>query len=110
MIKPLTMLLLLTFSAIHAQAETIEMKVNGLVCAFCAQGIEKTLRSHSETAGVLVDLDAGLVALTLKDDTKMSDATLRKDLTDSGYTVTEITRTNRSLVDIEKQLAELADE
>ena len=27
-----------------ASAKTIEMDVNGLVCAFCAQGIEKTLK------------------------------------------------------------------
>ena len=107
--KTITLLMLLACAA-AAFAETIEVKVNGLVCAFCAQGIEKTLRSHSETDGVLVDLDAGLVALTLKADAKLSDAALRSALTESGYTVTEITRTNRSLVDIEKQLAELADE
>jgi hypothetical protein len=36
---------LLAASAV--QAETIEMKVNGLVCGFCARGIEKTLRKES---------------------------------------------------------------
>ncbi len=110
MIKKITTLLMLLTCATAAFAETIEVKVNGLVCAFCAQGIEKTLRAKPETDAVLVSLEAGLVALTLKADANLSDATLRTALTESGYTVTEITRTNRSLLDIEKQLAELADE
>ena len=32
-----------------AQAKTIKMEVHGLVCAFCAQGIEKKLRSMAPT-------------------------------------------------------------
>lgn len=110
MIKKITTLLMLLTCAAAAFAETIEVKVNGLVCAFCAQGIEKTLRARPETDAVLVSLEAGLVALTLKAEAKLSDAALRSALTESGYTVTEIARTNRSLVEIEKQLAELADE
>lgn len=35
-----------------AHAATIEMKVNGLVCSFCAQGIEKTLRKKIGRAHV----------------------------------------------------------
>ncbi len=32
-----------------ANATTIEMKVYGMVCGFCAQGIEKTLRKNPAT-------------------------------------------------------------
>ena len=41
--------LLLLLSTI-GQAETIEVTVNGLVCGFCAQGIEKRLRQFPATA------------------------------------------------------------
>lgn len=56
LMKPMrTMLLglLLGVSAM-ANARTVEMDVNGLVCAFCAQGIEKTLRGFPATADVYV--------------------------------------------------------
>ena len=39
--------------AATSTAATIEMTVNGLVCAFCAQGIEKKLKKFPATAEVL---------------------------------------------------------
>jgi cation transport ATPase len=86
-----------------AQAETVEIQVNGLVCAFCAQGIEKTLRAKPATEDVYVSLETGLVALTLKAKAKISDTELRTALTESGYTVTAISRTERTLKEIEAQ-------
>jgi len=105
MIIRLTLSLLLAFVAQAVSATTIEMKVNGLVCAFCAQGIEKTLRGHAETENVVVSLEQGLVALTLKPNTVLSDKTLSTALTEAGYTVTSITRTARSIEQIKKELS-----
>ena len=59
-------------------AQTIEMDVNGLVCAFCAQGIEKTLKTFPATAAVYVSLEDRIVAVKLKDGTDIDDETLRK--------------------------------
>ncbi|HVJ62320.1 MAG TPA: heavy-metal-associated domain-containing protein [Tahibacter sp.] len=83
--------------SIAASAKTIEMEVNGLVCAFCAQGIEKTLKSFPATEAVLVSLEHRLVAVALKDGTDIDDATLRQALTEAGYTVVDIRRTDASL-------------
>jgi copper chaperone CopZ len=93
---------LLLVAASLAQARTIEMNVNGLVCAFCAQGIEKTFKARPETEGVLVSLEHRLVAVKLKDGTDIGDETLRKTLADAGYTVVGIQRTERSLDEIRK--------
>ena len=68
-----------------ANATTIEMKVNGLVCGFCAQGIEKTLRRNPATADVVVSLENKLVAVATKDGQDIPDADLKKALTASGY-------------------------
>ena len=54
---------LVVFAAASAGAATIEMSVNGLVCAFCAQGIEKKLRKLPATADVVVSLERRLVAV-----------------------------------------------
>lgn len=87
-----------------ANAGTIEMKVYGLVCGFCAQGIEKTLRRNPATADVVVSLEHKLVAIATKDGQDITDAELTKALTDSGYDVKAITRTQRSLDDIRAEL------
>ncbi|HEY5802461.1 MAG TPA: heavy-metal-associated domain-containing protein [Lysobacter sp.] len=80
-----------------ASAATIEMDVNGLVCAFCAQGIEKSLKAFPATDGVFVSLEHRIVAVHLKDGTDIDDAALRKAITDSGYTVVAIRRTDEPL-------------
>jgi copper chaperone CopZ len=72
------------------------MNVKGLVCAFCAQGIEKKLRKLPATADVVVSLEERLVAVALKDGQDIPDADLRKALTDAGYTVITIQRTDTS--------------
>jgi copper chaperone CopZ len=94
--KSLVVALLLSLAPI-ASAGTIEMEVNGLVCGFCAQGIEKTLKGLPATEAVLVSLEHRLVAVKLKEGADIEDATLRKALKDSGYTVVGIRRTQRSL-------------
>lgn len=88
------------FDASEAYATTIEMGVKGLVCAFCAQGIEKKLRKLPATADVVVSLEQRLVAVALKEGQDITDAELRKALTDAGYTVTTIQRTETPLATI----------
>jgi len=88
-----------------AHAETIEMKVNGLVCGFCAQGIEKTLRRDPATADVIVSLEHRLVAVSLKEGQDIPDDVLRKQLTASGYDVKEIARTSTPIAEIRARIA-----
>lgn len=92
-------LLLAAFSA-SAEATTIEMNVNGLVCAFCAQGIEKQLRKFPATADVVVSLEHKLVAIALKDGQDIPDADLRRALTNAGYTVKTIERTETPISEL----------
>jgi copper chaperone CopZ len=88
----------------NAAAGTIELKVYGLVCGFCAQGIEKTLRSNPATEDVVVSLESKLVAVATKDGQDISDAELTEALTDAGYDVKGISRTARSLAEIRASL------
>jgi mercuric ion binding protein len=97
------MAILLLIASPLAAAKTVEMEVNGLVCGFCAQGIEKTLEALPATEGVFVSLENRLVAVKLKDGNDIDDAALRKALKDSGYTVVAIRRTERSLDELRQQ-------
>ncbi|MFC3549579.1 heavy-metal-associated domain-containing protein [Lysobacter cavernae] len=87
-----------------ASAKTIEMSVNGLVCAFCAQGIEKTLKAFAATEAVFVSLENRIVAVKLKDGSDIGDDVLRKAIKDAGYTVVSIRRTEHSLDQIRQQV------
>lgn len=102
-IRAVLAVLLLGVSATSA-ATTIEMTVNGLVCAFCAQGIEKKLRLLPATADVVVNLAHRLVAVALKDGQDVPDEALRKAMTDAGYTVKTIERTETSIAEVRERL------
>ena len=86
-----------------APAATIEMKVHGLVCGFCAQGIEKILRENPATDGVMVSLEHKLVVVTTRQGTDISDADLTKAITEAGYSVKGIKRTSRTLEEVRRE-------
>jgi periplasmic mercuric ion binding protein len=72
--------------------ETITTTVNGMVCAFCATGIEKTFRKQPEVATVHVDLEKKLVTVTTKPGKTLNDAKVKEIVTYSGYTMGKIVR------------------
>jgi copper chaperone CopZ len=86
-------------------AKTIEMDVNGLVCAFCAQGIEKTLTGFPATAHVFVSLEHRIVAVELKDGQDIDDVALEKAITDAGYKLVKIRRTDESITTIRARVS-----
>ena len=98
------LVVLLALSPVVVRATTIEMHVNGLVCAFCAQGIEKQLRKFPATTDVAVSLEQKLVAVALKDGHDIPDAELRRALTNAGYTVKSIERTETPIAAVRERL------
>ncbi|MGH8516707.1 MAG: heavy-metal-associated domain-containing protein [Panacagrimonas sp.] len=89
------LLSLLVASAAHARS--VEMEVNGLVCAFCAQGIQKAIRKFPATQDVFVNLDHRVVAIQLKDGQDIPDGDLRAAVTDAGYSTVRIERSDATL-------------
>lgn len=94
--KTLAGLMLAVMTSV-ASASTIVMTVDGLVCAFCAQGIDKRLRKIEAIQDVYVSLEKKTVAISLRDGKDISDETLRQNLTESGYSVRAISRTDDTL-------------
>ena len=89
-------------------AESVWAKVNGMVCAFCAQGIEKTLRKNPATEDVVVSLEHQLVAVSTHPGQDIPDADLTKALTDAGYDVKGISRTQRPMAEVRAGLKQAA--
>ena len=75
-----------------ASAETIKATVNGMVCGFCATGIEKTFKAQPEVKSVTVDLQKRLVTVATKEGQGIDDARLRKLIGNAGYSVVSIDR------------------
>ena len=76
----LTIILSLVLTA-AVSAETIRTTVNGMVCAFCATGIEKTFRKQPEVATVQVDLPKKTVTITTKPGKTLSDGKIKEVVT-----------------------------
>lgn len=86
-------LVLVTLLAAGAvRAGTIEMKVFGMVCGFCAQGIEANLRKHPGITDVQVSLEKQLVVVKTRDGQDVTDAALEKAISDAGYDLKSVTR------------------
>jgi mercuric ion binding protein len=89
--KLLTLIISLSLCSVAA-ADTIRATVNGMVCGFCATGIEKTFRAQPEVKSVDVDLENKLVTIQTKAGQKMDDAKIKKLLGNAGYSVVAVAR------------------
>jgi copper chaperone CopZ len=75
-----------------AAADTIQATVNGMVCGFCATGIEKTFKAQPEVKTVDVDLENKLVTIHTREARTIDDSKIKKLLGGAGYSVTGIVR------------------
>jgi copper chaperone CopZ len=92
------------FAAIAAHAETVKIKVDGMVCAFCAGAIEKKMKANKETAEVFVSLENKIVAVSQKPGQKLDDAKLKAQIADAGYEVKGIERVSATIKDIREEV------
>jgi mercuric ion binding protein len=82
-------LMSLPFSAL---AKEVSVTVKGMVCGFCAQGIEKKLKALPEVAAVDVSLEKKIVKISTKENKDITDATINGILKEAGYNVEKIER------------------
>lgn len=73
-------------------AGEITVKVNGMVCSMCAQGIQKKFSKISEVKDIKVDLDTKVVSIVTKDDKDLKDSKIKEIITEAGYNVATIER------------------
>lgn len=88
-----------------AAAESAKATVNGMVCAFCAQGIEKRLSSLPATKAVFVDLRKKIVAVEAREGQSLDLAAIRHEITEAGYDVVKLETVAMSVEDLKAQTA-----
>ena len=69
--------------------DSIVVKVQGMVCDFCAQGVEKGFKENKEVKKVKVDLDKMEVELEFHEGKSLSDSVIEEKINSSGFTVKE---------------------
>ena len=87
-----------------AAAESIKMRVEDMVCAFCASSIEKKLKALPATSEIYINLEKRVVAITTKDGKAVSDDELKKIIVDAGYQLQSVERGKFTMADIKNQV------
>jgi len=98
--KTILVMLLFAVSCAAQAATTFKAEVNGMVCAFCAQGIEKKLRALPQTRDVYVNLKDRIVAVEVRDGQSLAPQTIRDLVKDAGYEVVAISAVTESAAEL----------
>ena len=103
--KKIVIALAMGITAISSMAATsMKFTVNGMVCSFCAQGIEKRLSKMGATKDVLVDLKKKTVAVEAKDGQTLDAKAISAEIVDAGYDVVKIEPVSQSVAEIRAEL------
>ncbi len=62
------------------------MRVDGLACPYCAYGIEKKLKKIEGARDIVIDLNAGIVRVTVPEGTELTESLMKKLFNDAGFT------------------------
>lgn len=85
-------------------ATSLKATVNGMVCAFCAQGIEKRLIKMGATKEVFVDLKRRTVAVEIKEGETLDSKAVAAEIVEAGYDVVKLETVQQSVADIKAEM------
>ncbi|MBY0386177.1 heavy-metal-associated domain-containing protein [bacterium] len=90
--KTMTLFFLIScfVQAAELKSQKTTITVKGMVCSFCAQGIEKKLKAFKEIQKVSVDLDTKKVLVESVPGQTVPSDLLQKTIKDAGYDVVEV--------------------
>lgn len=103
--KKLVIATLLAALSLPALATTsIKATVNGMVCAFCAQGIEKRLSKMPGTKAVLVDLKRRFVVVEPDEGKTLDEKLIIAEIKDAGYDVVSLEALSKSVAEVRAEI------
>ena len=81
--------LLLLFSLFLYEPQIVEVKIKGMVCSFCAQGLQKGIGKLEEVEKVEINLKKGYVKITVKKGETLPMDEVKEIIKDAGYLVND---------------------
>ena len=85
-------------------ATGLKLSVNGMVCAFCAQGIEARLKKMPETADLYINLKQKVVAVEAKPGQQLAIDKVRAEVVEAGYEVTQAEPMTQTVAQLREQM------
>ena len=79
--------LLLFLNLFLLEPVVIDVKVRGMICSFCAQGIEKNILKLKMVENVDVNLKKGFVSIIVKDGENINMNEIEQIIKDAGYQI-----------------------
>ncbi len=70
--------------------KTVTAKVNGMVCAFCSNSLEKKFNKRKEVESVDVNLDTKLITVVFKENKSFAKKKIKKMIKTSGFSVVSV--------------------
>ena len=77
--------LLLLFSLFLYEPQIVEVKIKGMVCSFCAQGLQKGIVKLEEVEKVEINLKKGYAKITVKKGETLPMDEVKEIIKDAGY-------------------------
>jgi cation transport ATPase len=74
-------------AALAQATQSLKLQVNGMVCSFCAQGIEKRLKALPEAGPVFIDLRNKVVAVEPRPGQTLNAERVAGEVREAGYEV-----------------------
>ncbi len=74
---------------------TVHLLVDGMVCPFCAYGLEKRLTKLEAVDSLIIRISDGLVQIREKEGQKLTEEDVRKEVEKAGFTLREMNRVDR---------------
>ena len=78
--------------SIDPNGTLMTVAVEGMVCDFCAQAIERVFMKREEVAGITINLDDQNVIISLKSEKDIENTTIEELFLNAGYNVQTIDR------------------
>ena len=78
--------------SIDPNGTLMTVAVEGMVCDFCAQAIEKVFMKREEVAGITVNLDDQNVIISLKSEKDIENTIIEELFLNAGYNIQNIDR------------------
>lgn len=80
-------MMLFAAPAVLADTHVYKLYVDGLACPFCAYGVEKKVGGLDGVEKIDIDIDGGIVAVTLADGATLDEATAKQAVDEAGFTL-----------------------
>ncbi|MEM7617674.1 MAG: hypothetical protein AAF195_04775 [Pseudomonadota bacterium] len=80
------------YNNMQSNGEIVYVKVNGLVCDFCARSLEQVFDKHAAVSNINVDLNDKIVQINFNQGRMLNDQIIVSLVTDAGYNVESIYR------------------